>query len=103
MRCSSEPGSSKVPRGTAVRIAVSIEDIGALLGRDIEPSLTEISVARSLSERPEVMTALPGVRDVVAVELAAQWVADLERAGSALRPRKLGVVGLSLGGAFALT
>lgn len=33
----------------------------------------------------------------------AQWIADLERAVSALRPRKIGVVGFSLGGAFALT
>jgi len=33
----------------------------------------------------------------------AQWVADLKLAVAAMQPRKVGVVGFSLGGAFALT
>jgi len=42
-------------------------------------------------------------QELVAAGDKAQWIADLERAASALRPRKLGIVGFSLGGAFALT
>jgi carboxymethylenebutenolidase len=33
----------------------------------------------------------------------AQWIADLKRAVAAMQPRKVGVVGFSIGGAFALT
>jgi carboxymethylenebutenolidase len=42
-------------------------------------------------------------QELVATGDKAQWIADLERAAAAMRPRKLGVVGFSMGGAFALT
>lgn len=42
-------------------------------------------------------------QELVAAGDKAQWIADLERAVASLRPRTIGVVGFSLGGAFALT
>ncbi|HWB75344.1 MAG TPA: dienelactone hydrolase family protein [Nannocystaceae bacterium] len=50
-----------------------------------------------VAETPEAAQQLVASGD------KAQWIADLERAVAALRPRKIGVVGFSLGGAFALT
>lgn len=42
-------------------------------------------------------------QELVAAGDKAQWIADLERAVSGLRSRRIGVVGFSLGGALALT
>lgn len=49
---------------------------------------------------PETAAA---AQELVATADKAQWIADLERAVAALRPRTIGVVGFSLGGALALT
>lgn len=53
--------------------------------------------------RGKVAETAEQAQELVAAGDKAQWIADLERAVSALRPRKIGVVGFSLGGALALT
>lgn len=53
--------------------------------------------------RGQVAETPEQAQQLVAAGDKAQWIADLEQAAAALRPRKLGVVGFSLGGAFALT